>query len=381
MTVDPEKLDAIVRETVDLYRSAEQAVLEQVRRQLAAGLDAPDWAIRRLGALSTLRTSIERILTLVQRAGAVAIRTALAAAYRAGSAAALFGIPARLLPRDPDTARAPALLAEVPRAAVLQNLATALVDDIGQRCQNVLRDVLDAYRRVVAQATAASVAGGLTRRQASQIAFARFVDRGLTSFRDRANRRWRLTSYVEMALRTVTQRAAVQGQTDRQQRLGLDLVVISNAPQECSLCRPYEGRVLRIGPGTTGPVQVPHTLTGELVTVDIVTSLEAARAAGLFHPNCRHSARAFLPGVTRLPKQPTADPEGDLARQRQRAIERNIRRWKERQAAALTPEAEAGARARVRKWQQAMRDHLAANPALKRLTYREKIGGGNLPGR
>jgi hypothetical protein len=147
MAVDPDKIDAIARETVGLYRAAEAAVLEQVTRRLAAGLDAPDWAVRRLGALSTLRAS------------AVTIRAALAAAYRAGSASALFGIPARLLPRDPDTVRAPAVLGEVPRAAVLQNLAAALIEDIGQRCQNVLRDVLDTYRQVIAQATAASVAG------------------------------------------------------------------------------------------------------------------------------------------------------------------------------------------------------------------------------
>jgi hypothetical protein len=381
MAVDPDKIDAIARETVDLYRAAEAAVLEQVTKRLAAGLDAPDWAVRRLGALSTLRTSVERILTVVQRAGAVAIRAALAAAYRAGSAAALFGIPARLLPRDPDAVRAPALLGEVPRAAVVQNLAAALISDIGERCQNVLRDVLDAYRRVVAQATAASVAGGLTRREASQMAYARFVDRGLTGFTDRGGRRWRLASYVEMAVRTVTQRAAVQGQTDRQQRIGLDLVLISDAAQECERCRPYEGQILRIGAGPIGRITVPHQITGEPVEIYVKARLETARAAGLFHPNCRHSARAYLPGVTKLPPQPTADPEGDLARQRQRAIERNIRRWKEREQAALTPAAKAGAKARVRKWQAAMRDHLAANPQLKRLSYREQIGGGNVPSR
>jgi hypothetical protein len=379
MAVDPDEMEEIVRETVDLYRAAEQAVLEQVTRRLAEGLDAPDWAVRRLGALSTLRTSVERILTLVQRASAVAIRAALAAAYRAGSASAFFGIPARLLPRDPDAARAPAVLDEVPRASVIHNLAAALIRDIGEPSQNVLRDVMDAYRKVIAQATAASVGGGITRREASQMAFARFVDRGLTGFTDRGNRRWRLTSYVEMAVRTVTARAAVQGQTDRQERLGLQLVVVSNVAGECERCRPYEGRILRIGPGPTGTVTVPHQITGEPVQIEIRTTVEAARRNGFQHPNCRHSLRAYLPGVTKLPPQPTADPEGDLARQRQRAIERNIRRWKEREVGALTPEAKAGAKARVRKWQNAMRDHLKANPALKRLTYREQIGGGNLP--
>jgi hypothetical protein len=381
MAVDPDDMEEIVRETVDLYRAAEQAVLAQVTRRLAEGLDAPDWAARRLGALSTLRTSVERILTIVQRASAVAIRAALAAAYRAGQAGALFGIPARLLPRDPDAARAPAVLGEIPRASVIHNLAAALVRDIGERSLNVLRDVLDAYRKVIAQATAASVAGGITRREASQMAFARFVDRGLTSFADRTGRRWRLTSYVEMAVRTVTARAAVQGQTDRQQRLGLQLVIVSNVAGECIRCRPYEGQILRLDQGPTGDVTVPHQITGEPVEIEIRAVLENARRAGFQHPNCRHSLRAYLPGVTKQPAQPTADPEGDLARQRQRAIERNIRRWKEREQAALTPEARAGATARVRKWQNEMREHLKANPALKRLSYREQIGGGNLPTR
>jgi hypothetical protein len=379
MAVGPDEMEEIVRETVDLYRAAEQAVLAQVTRRLSEGLDAPDWAARRLGALSTLRTSVERILTIVQRASAAAIRTALAAAYRAGSASALFGIPARLLPRDPDAARAPAVLAEIPRASVIHNLAAALIRDIGERSQNVLRDVLDAYRKVIAQATAASVAGGITRREASQMAWARFVDRGLTSFADRTGRRWRLTSYVEMAVRTVTARAAVQGQTDRQQRLGLQLVVVSNVAGECVRCRPYEGRILRLDYGPTGDVTVPHQITGQPVEIEIRAVLENARRAGFQHPNCRHSLRAYLPGVTKLPPQPTADPDGDLARQRQRAIERNIRRWKEREQAALTPEAKAGAKSRVRKWQNEMREHLKANPALKRLSYREQIGGGNLP--
>lgn len=379
MAVDPEQIEQIVQEAADLFRVAEQAIAEQVTAHLAEGLDAPDWAVRRLGALSTLRTSLQRILAVAQQTGAIAIRTALAAAYRAGNAAALFGIPAGLLPRNPDAARAPAVLRDAPGARLIEQLAAALVSDIGDRCQNVLRDVVDAYRRVIAQATAASVAGGLTRRQASQMAYGRFVDRGLVSFTDRRNRRWRLTSYVEMAIRTVTQRAAVQGQTDRQQRIGLDLVQVSNEAQECSRCRPYEGKILRIGDGPTGRITVPHQITGKPTTITVTATLDGARLAGFQHPNCRHGVRAYLPGVSKLPPQPTADPEGDLARQRQRAIERNIRRWKERERAALTPEAKTGAKARVRKWQAAMREHLTDNPSLNRLAYREQIGGGNLP--
>jgi hypothetical protein len=188
-----------------------------------------------------------------------------------------------------------------------------------------------------------------------------------------------MSSYVEMALRTVTQRAAIQGQTDRQVRLGLPFSVVSNEAQECERCRPYEGKVLRLDNGPTGRVEARNPATGNTVTIQVKATLDAARAAGFQHPNCRHSVRTYLPGVTRLPDRPTADPDGDAARQRQRAIERTIRRWKERETAALDPTAAATARARVRLWQSQMREHLAANPTLKRLPYREQIGAGNTP--
>ncbi|NRQ35991.1 hypothetical protein HII36_29780 [Nonomuraea sp. NN258] len=147
-------------------------------------------------------------------------------------------------------------------------------------------------------------------------------------------------------------------------------------------CRPFEGKVLSIGPDArSGKIKFEHMIEDDVfIEVDVVATLDEARARGLHHPNCRHSISAYLPGVTKLPTN-TADPKGNAARVRQRAIEREIRKYKERVAAALTPDAQQAAAERVRAWQQIMRDHLAANPTLKRLPYREQIGGGNTPGK
>jgi hypothetical protein len=381
MALTGDQIEEITRAVVELYGGAERAIVEEVTRQLAAGLDAPDWAANRLGALSTLRQAVESILAVVADEGAEAIRDTLAQAYRTGSAAATTGVPAELLPRDPAAVQAAAAASEAGiRTAVVENLAVALVQDVGVKHSNVLRHVEDVYRRVIAQAAAVSVAGGQTRRQAAQFAYQQFVDQGLTSFTDSRGRQWRLSSYVEMATRTVTQRAAVQGQTDRLQRLGVDTVIVSNSPRECPKCRPWEGKVLSIGGGQTGRVELPSRVRrGETVTVDIAGTVEQARAAGLQHPNCTHSLRAFLPGATKAPRGDLSNAKGYEAKQRQREIERNIRKYKERELAALTPEATAAARAKVRAWQGAMRGHLKAHPELKRLPYREVPGAGNLP--
>jgi hypothetical protein len=252
--------------------------------------------------------------------------------------------------------------------------------DIGEKARNILRDVLDAYRSVITAAVSRTVTGAQTRRQAAQAAWQQFMARGISGFTDRAGRRWQLSSYVEMAVRTVTQRAAVQGQTDRLAAAGVDLMMVSDAPQECALCRPWEGEILTQGT-ETGDITVPHQLTDEPVTVHVAATLAAAMLAGLFHPNCRHSVSAYLPGVSRPAPKPTADPDGDKARQRQRALERKIRRAKVEEAGALDEDARKAAGRKVRAAQAQLRDHLAAHPELKRLRYREQIGAGNIPPR
>ncbi|MEV6800525.1 phage minor capsid protein [Micromonospora rifamycinica] len=374
MTVSPDQIGAISRATVDMYRVAESALVALVARYLRAGIDGPMWATQRLAAVSALRRAAQAVVARLDRDAPGAIGQAAAAAYRAGHGSALTDLPedaaTRLASRE--------AVRTVRQPAVVESLASALVADVGEQHSNVVRDTLDVYRKVIAEATAVSVAGGQTRQQAAQHAYARLIDQGITGFTDRAGRRWRLSSYVEMGVRTVTQRAAAQGQTDRLQSAGIRLVIVSDAVQECALCRPFEGKVLAIS-APAGQVQARNPVTGATVAVQAMTTLDRARAAGFQHPNCRHSVSAYLPGVTRHPTRPTADPQGDEARQRQRAIERAIRRWKERQTGALDADAAKAAGRKVRAWQAEMRDHLAANPALKRLAYREQIGAGNIP--
>ncbi|MDX3070545.1 phage capsid protein, partial [Streptomyces sp. ND04-05B] len=107
--------------------------------------------------------------------------------------------------------------------------------------------------------------------------------------------------------------------------------------------------------------------------------LEEARRAGLQHPNCRHTTSAYLPGLTKPPKKAAKDPDGYEATQRQREIERHIRKYKLRAASAVDPAAKRAAEARVRAWQGQMRGHLDAHPELMRKRYREQPGAGNLP--
>lgn len=382
MAVAPEYIDAITETLVALYRETETSLVRLITKHLQDFPDAdpPGWAARKLTAVRGLRAAAEAITTELADNSSSTVRDILEKAYKSGSASAMQHVKPWAATRMTDAQREGLTVADeqLPGFAGIEALAAAVNKDFGAKSQNILRDTVDAYRAVIAAASVRTLSSANTRRQAAQAAWRRFVDKGITGFIDRAGRQWQLSSYVEMATRTVARRAAIQGEVDRLQATDIQLVYVSNAPQECQACEPFEGKVLALS-GSSGAVTVEHALTGEPTTVHVKATLVEARFQGLFHPNCRHSISAFLPGVTKLPPPPTRDPKGRAARERQREIERYIRFWKHRQLAALDPLTKKAAGKKVRAWQAEMRQHLADNPALKRLSYREQIGAGNIP--
>ncbi|MEV6073967.1 phage minor capsid protein [Streptomyces sp. NPDC052069] len=360
--------------TRDLYAGAEERLLGIIARQLAADLDAPGWAERKLAAVQALRRGAQGVVDELGKAVELEVFDAVAESYNVGHRAAVAELgaisdDARQLVDD-----------RIPNAQALDRLAAETVDVVTSTHRSILRAVVDKFRAIVAEVTATPLLGTGTRRQATQDAMRRFADEGIKAFTDKSGRRWQLTSYAEMAVRTSVGRAATEAHTRTLSEAGVELVVVSNAPRECPLCQKWEGKVLTIsGPEGARVVEVEHaTEDGRMVPVRVAGSLDEARRAGLQHPNCRHSTSAYTPGITRT-EQATSDPDGYRAGQRQREIERHIRKYKRREAAATTPEEKRAAVAKTRQWQGAMRDHLAANPDLRRLRAREQPGASNLP--
>lgn len=382
---------------VDLYRDVEMRMAAELAQRLAAGIEAPDWAQRKLSAVGQLRRWAQTLLRRLDGRMADEVAQALILAYVRGGNEALNEI-ARLQSTHPEWLRAAQLdnpgprfaemiaaraaghaaqLAEVrgalPGAEALQRLMFSLVGKIRGAHTRILRWELDSYRTVVARAAAEVLLGLVTRRRAAQVAWEKLLAEGITGFTDKAGRHWELAAYVEMAVRAGVAQAAVEGHLDRLKAAGLDYVIVSNAPGECELCRPWEGKVLsRVGSGAR-TIQLTHTLRpAELVTVHIAGSVAEAVLAGLMHPNCRHSFSLYLPGVTVAPTD-TEDPEGDAARRKLRYLERGVRHWKKREVAAIDPAAGRKAKAKVRVWQARIRDHVA-DTGLIRQPPRERIG-------
>ncbi|MGW1661051.1 phage minor capsid protein [Streptomyces microflavus] len=367
MPVSPSMAEDLAAAVGRLYEQAELTLIERVTRALAEGIDSPLWVELKLAALGNLRAGIEELIGILQADAAGAMHQAVAEAYDRGQQAAIVELGA--------VATGPALAAAaaVPSAPAVDRLAAALVRETGPVYVRILRVAVDVYRSVIAEASAAPLLGAVTRREAAARALAKFSKKGVTGFVDRSGRAWNMTSYVEMATRSAVGRAAVEAHTDRLAAAGIDLVVVSDAPEECSRCERWEGKILtREGAGGARTLEMEHaTEDGRMVQVDIAGSLPEARAGGLLHPNCRHNVAIYLPGLTRR-REPTPSRASYEQTQKQRYLERQVRAWKREAAGALDDDRKRAANAKVRAYQGRIRE-LVSETNLPRKRHREQL--------
>jgi hypothetical protein len=248
---------------------------------------------------------------------------------------------------------------------------TRAAEAIGRDLESDLQDVRqrltrlpdDIYKTVGPQGGIAQVLdNNVTPEQAQAAAWRDFTRRGVTGFTDRSGRDWALSSYVEMAVRTSSARAFNASSMARMQAVGFRYFTVPQHVHPCPLCGPWEGAILTLGPNPDPAVHTDGTV-------------EEATAAGLFHPNCRDTLIAWEPRTQARPERRDWTGEDELryrATQKQRALEREIRKAKAAAAHALTPEAAAEGRKDVRRAQAAIRAHLAQHPSLGRQSRREQ---------
>jgi hypothetical protein len=349
MPVSPSLAENLAADVVELYAEAERVLLARIAKSLAKGLDAPHWVEKKLAEVQFLRHQTERLVADLGNRAAAQVAVALAEAYNRGGASAAADLAA-LLKVGLEEVSAPLL--GLPSVELLVSETMRFLIAANARMSVAVRE---AFRSIITESEAQVLIGTQTRRQAAQAALDRFAAKGITGFVDKSGRGWNLASYVEMAMRTGCGKAAVQGANERFQAFGQDLVIVSDAPRECPLCRKHEGKV--------------YSLSG---TDQKYPSLDSARAEGLFHVNCRHATSLYQEGITK-PMKGTADPEGYAATTKLRYLERNVRQSKRLEAAALDDAARAKAHRRVLDYQQKIRAHVATTKA-KRQPPRERLG-------
>lgn len=360
MSVSPEDAEDLAAEVAEAYAQAELGVFGRLAQFIGTGLGLDTWSADRRNAAGPLRRALGTLLSGLFKRGRKAANKAAAEAERRGVAQADGELGALSSDLPP------------PSGVHAKRGADKMGDDLKRVEGAMIDQSMTIYQRVITTVAAEVEAGTQTRLKAASRALAKFADAGITGFVDKAGRKWELASYVEMAVRTHVANVMVDAHTDRIQSAGVNLVMVSEAPYECEKCKPWEGKILEIG-GPKGKHEVTVSRTGQRgsITVQVAGSLAEARAAGLFHPNCRHNITAYLPGVTRAPEK--TDTKGVTYKdtQRLRQIERTARQWDRRRAVALSDEDRAKAEAKFKHWRGQAREH-AAKTGLPRKTNRER---------
>ena len=165
--------------------------------------------------------------------------------------------------------------------AIHQQAAQVLAENAYQRFEDVVqvigRQVNDIYRELALENVRRTVVGYDTWKQTARRFRGQLAERGVTGFKDRAGKMWNMRTYTEMHARTVCMQAHLEGTANRLVEQGHDLVKISTHRGACELCQPWQGKILSITGKTEG-----------------YPTLEEAKAAGLFHPNCRHAYGLYI---------------------------------------------------------------------------------------
>lgn len=366
MSVSVESIEGVIRSTTAVYAAAEQALLNRVAAAIRAdtreGIGPYD--LRRWSRLNEFRATAQQVFARTNRSGAGAAAAALSDSAQRGRDIAERDLSLRGV-------RASAPIGPATIRGTLVRGPSSLMASLASVHPMMLASTEGLYRQVMQEVLTADIRSERDRVAAAQRLLDRFAVGGITGFVDRAGKRWNVVHYVEMATRTACAQVAIDAHIDVIERSGLDLVLVSIAPNCSPLCVPFQGRLLSVSGATSGAV-----VRGRRVSV--AASVDEAKARGLHHPGCRHKLTVWVPGDPLSTRPPKVNPADYRATQRLRLLERRVRVAKRRGDVALTPAAARVASAQTRALQKQIRE-LVATTSAPRIRRREQLDLGYKP--
>lgn len=256
------------RRLLRLYEAAERDIAQEISRALLRG--------NQTQYLYAMQQQVEAKLDELRRQTRTWVQAELPRLYSAGVNVANrelreAGIPIRTT------------FGHIHQQAV-QVLADNSYDALIGMTNTIGRQVAGIYRTMGLESVRGSVFGYQAWKQASRNLRDQLAARGLTALRDRAGRQWNMTTYTDMVARTTTMEAHLAGTANRLLEHDIDLVKVNWHEGACPKCV----HALRGGDRRV------FSLTGQTPGYPL---LDEARADGLFHPRCRHSYGAYIPGL------------------------------------------------------------------------------------
>ena len=221
----------------------------------------------------------------------------------------------------------------------LEALIEATMQDMQKAETAILRMTNDQYRKIIYNAQVYANTGAGTYEKAVDMATRDFLSAGINCIEYSNGARHTLADYADMAIRTASKRAYLQGEGQKRQEWGVDTVIINKRGNPCPLCLPWVGKVL------IDDVWSGGSKTGKSATTGIKYPLmSTAIAAGLYHPRCRDSHTTYFEGISTPPDEKyTKEELNELAEKnqqvaRQQYAERQEKRFGRLADFSLDPE-------------------------------------------
>ena len=191
----------------------------------------------------------------------------------------------------------------------LEALIKATTDDMEKAETAVLRMANDQYRKIIYNAQVYANTGAATYETAVDMATKDFLKAGLNCIQYANGARHTIADYADMAIRTASKHAYLQGEGVKRQEWGVHTVIINKRGSgcPCPLCVPFVGKVM-VDDVWSGGTRKEASETGYKL-------LSEAIAAGLYHPRCRDSHTTYFPGIS-------TPPDGKFTKQELKKIKK-----------------------------------------------------------
>ena len=215
----------------------------------------------------------------------------------------------------------------------LEALIKATTDDMQKAETAVLRMANDQYRKIIYNAQVYANTGAGTYEKAVDMATKDFLSAGLNCIEYANGARHTIADYADMAVRTASKRAYLQGEGEMRQQWGLHLVIINKrGDNPCPLCLPFVGKIM-----------IDDLWSGGSRKDGNYPLMSSAVEAGLYHPRCRDAHTTYFPGITTIDSKYNKKEIADLEEQakqeaRQQYTERQAKRFGRLAGYSLDPE-------------------------------------------
>lgn len=175
----------------------------------------------------------------------------------------------------------------------LEALVEATTHDMEKAETAILRKAEDDYRQAIYNAQVYSNTGAGTYEKAVDMATKDMLSRGLNCIQYVNGARHTLADYADMAIRTASKRAYLQGEGEKRQEWGISTVIVNKRGNPCPKCLPFVGKVLIDDVWSGGPEDGIDPETGKKYPL-----MSYAISKGLYHPRCKDSHTTYFPGIS-----------------------------------------------------------------------------------